>query len=432
MNKKRNKGMSPLGPRPEVSWNLFYWLAGADKDVLRECSRSARIRIMGMGALVLIPTLFGLVAMSYAVSTLTANPWVYVSIGLMWGAAVLAIDRYVVSTMHKSNVGKSNKVWPTLIRFVFAVVIGIAVAHPLVLFVFNGSITKVLQEEQDDRLIVLEDEMQSDILELREPLKGLEERKDCLAKLITAEQSGVKVELDCGVSSGIIGTSRRVGELKTQLLSVKEEIAAVEERIKPAVEKRQALFENQQRNERDLLTFDYLDQVRGLHILESDKETGNAVTVTKWFLTLLFVLVDVVPLLLKRFTRYGEYEAVRDKHLSWAISTSTSEAEVYKDFAESDLPAHKKKEMEVESFLQSLNQLTSIPTEFLNQSEKERKAFNDMLKNLAKDIARESDPTVQESLQDYYEDFNEAFKSSNGKAQEELLAFVQNYFKDKR
>lgn len=82
---------------------FFIWLSGADRVIIDQCTtmgRSERKRFAGLGALVLVPATLGFFSMMYAVSTLTSDPLVYVSAGVLWFLMVAAIDRYILSTTH--------------------------------------------------------------------------------------------------------------------------------------------------------------------------------------------------------------------------------------------------------------------------------------------------------------------------------------------
>src|SRR5882757_7401563 len=113
---------------------MMIWLSGADPEILRECTHlrnSERIRFAAQGALTLVPAMLGSVAMAYAISTVARRPLVYVGCGLLWGVVVLLVDRYLVATIHKSAVpGRGLRAVPLLARLGFAILIGIAVAHP--------------------------------------------------------------------------------------------------------------------------------------------------------------------------------------------------------------------------------------------------------------------------------------------------------------
>src|SRR5687767_3822367 len=108
-------------------WNPFIWLSGADTSIIEKCPRHKlyeKIKFSGIGALVLIPAVVGFFSMTYAVSTISNDPWVYYGGGLGWSLIVLAIDRLLVSTTNKSVVviGNRKLTWlSVLARYMLAI-----------------------------------------------------------------------------------------------------------------------------------------------------------------------------------------------------------------------------------------------------------------------------------------------------------------------
>jgi hypothetical protein len=85
--------------RPEpFDYNLGVWLAGAGPSDIRECGETERRKICAIGYTVLVPTIFALIAASYAVSTLTSNPFVITVISIAWSAIILIVDRAIIAT----------------------------------------------------------------------------------------------------------------------------------------------------------------------------------------------------------------------------------------------------------------------------------------------------------------------------------------------
>jgi hypothetical protein len=131
--------------------NLFQWLAGADRNILGQCSDSEKNKITGLGTLVLIPAIIGIFSMTYAVSTITDNVFMYYMAGGIWFLIVLFIDRFIVSTLYKSKLeDKANFVWAVIARYTFALFVGIAVAHPMTLLWFDGGIKEGITAELRD------------------------------------------------------------------------------------------------------------------------------------------------------------------------------------------------------------------------------------------------------------------------------------------
>lgn len=86
-------------------------------------------------------TIAGAFAINLAFSTVdgeTPEPWVIVLSGIVWGFIIFNIDRYMVLGMEGMHGRRA--LWPALIRGVLAALIGMVMATPLVLQVFNSEI----------------------------------------------------------------------------------------------------------------------------------------------------------------------------------------------------------------------------------------------------------------------------------------------------
>src|ERR1039457_3428407 len=179
---------------------FLIWLSGADEKILSQCTRlprSERRKFAGFGTTVLIPAILGLFSMGYAVSTFSKDPRIYIGAGALWFFIVLAIDRFLCATLYKSVVSRQWGYWMAfLFRLAVAGFIGLAVSHPLVLFLFDGTIK---QQLADTRRAQVESRLKQ-VQQLKEDaqkgpdadeLKKKTEYRACLERVLEAEQAGV-------------------------------------------------------------------------------------------------------------------------------------------------------------------------------------------------------------------------------------------------
>lgn len=302
------------------------WLSGADSEILDGLGHGERTRFAGLGALVLAPAVLGGVSMTYAVSTVTEHPAAFMTAGVLWFVFLVAVDRYLVSTTHKSKVGsRVGRVLAVVVRYVFSVFVGIAVSHPLVMLVFDQSIDEQLA--RSERSAVAEIREQGEARRSRltfespaaETLPGRLELSDCLGRLLTAEQSGQRVELPCGVSSGLSECRTRCIQIAALKQHVDDEVAGLRASIAQEAQAEQearAMIDRQTAaNVAEVerhFSHDYLARVDALHQV---KTRAPHVVVVERFLLLFFILVDVLPVTVKLATAMGEYEEVRDTRL---------------------------------------------------------------------------------------------------------------------
>ncbi len=295
--------------------NFFIWCAGSDKNVLDKCDNATSIKHMGIGTLVLIPAILGFISMSYALSTidkLSGSPFFYIIGGLIWGIIVFAFDRFIVSTHRKQqkNIDEFKNI-TFYLRLFFAVVLGIIVSHPFVMLYFDGSIAEKIISDRDNLVKVEERNYQQSYDTLNVRLNGLLQTKRCNEQLLTAEQSGNKLILPCGSSSGIPninGNFPRTKEIKKIIEALDVEISTERNRINTRNEELAKLKTNTQQNIVKNTSFDYLKREIALQKL---KKENPIVGLTELFLMLAFMLVDILPLIFKTFSPFSMYDKIQ-------------------------------------------------------------------------------------------------------------------------
>lgn len=137
--------------------NTLIWLSASDPGVLKEkCPRWEKIKYEAFGASVLVPVFFGMIASSYAISTLTNN-WFFIGMfALVWGFIILTIDRVLLST-YRAFVSKSRKWVQFALRITVAVLMGLTVSHPLTLLLFKDTINSEIEKERTQEMLAMRD-----------------------------------------------------------------------------------------------------------------------------------------------------------------------------------------------------------------------------------------------------------------------------------
>src|SRR5690606_34163559 len=111
-------------------------------------------KYVGIGATIFFTGLFAALSGGYAlyfVFSGTAFSVIYAFLfGLLWGLAIFNMDRYIVSSVHKNASGFKQFLQATA-RMLLAVLIGIVIARPLELKVFDKEIREQLRTTYVDR-----------------------------------------------------------------------------------------------------------------------------------------------------------------------------------------------------------------------------------------------------------------------------------------
>ena len=126
----------------------FFWLSGASTDALEKCPEWEQRKYVAFGATVLVPTTFAILASSYALATLTSDPWIIVPVALVWGFIILTIDRALLAT-YRAYQPFLRKLSQFALRVVVAILMGLTISHPLTLMLFKDTVSSVIETERE-------------------------------------------------------------------------------------------------------------------------------------------------------------------------------------------------------------------------------------------------------------------------------------------
>jgi Domain of unknown function (DUF4407) len=127
--------------------NLFFWLSGAGTDTLEACPGWEQRKYVAFGATVLVPCLFAFIASAYAISTLTNDPLAIYPVATVWSFIILSIDRALLAS-YRPFQSWPRKLGQFSLRFGVAILMGITIAHPLVLLLFRDTISTVVEKDR--------------------------------------------------------------------------------------------------------------------------------------------------------------------------------------------------------------------------------------------------------------------------------------------
>jgi len=130
---------------------ILLTLSGADRATLVRCPSETN-RLVGVGGVVLTTATMAAASAMFALRAGLSAPWVaVVPVGLLWGLAILNLDRWLVVAARRRERWYQNLAI-ALPRLVLALVIGAVVSTPLVLWIFGPEIRAELAATQQHRL----------------------------------------------------------------------------------------------------------------------------------------------------------------------------------------------------------------------------------------------------------------------------------------
>jgi uncharacterized protein DUF4407 len=314
--------------------------------------------------------------------------------------------------------------------------VGIAVSHPLVLLWFNETISQKIEDKRREAVSNRLNDSQTQISALQtskvsEDLRTQTHYRDCLQKLLTAEQSGHRVELDCGFSSGLPECRKRCEKIQQQIGQLNNEIAqlstqAVAER-EQAMEHSNALETRATRDAKDIeskFSKDYLTRVDTLAEMEKDKPH---ITHVKWFILLLFIFVEILPITMKVTTPMGEYEHIRDTLLFEAQVIQEAERKVVEvNYASPAYHTMRQAKSNYNIKRDEILGITQATIEFIKQQERQSEAFDRQFNEMNGRLNKVRDTEVRKAYQFYLSDMKNIFNEAWTKSFVRFHAYLQS------
>jgi Domain of unknown function (DUF4407) len=341
--------------------SFFIALSGARPEILEKCP-SERGKFLGTGGAVLTTGVIAMVSMGFALhSVLGLSLFLAVPASVVWGLAIMSLDRWLVTTMPTDGKRKWGLAVP---RFLMALLLGAVVSTPMVLQIFkpeiDGQIVKIQQQraikfqatqksgsigQEADRLhqaIAANEKVVSSGGDV--PIDPAQDPKikSLQAEIVTKQQeSGAAyTEWQCQLyggpkcpkkGDGVLAqinkaayekTQSRIKELTRQIDGRKRELTANDEASKKIrfdtagaeLTKDRAQLADVVKRQGDLQrSFDAENKVtHGLliRLRALDELSGTNVTLNgaRLLLFLLFLVIECLPITVKLLQRPGNYE----------------------------------------------------------------------------------------------------------------------------
>ncbi len=214
--------------------NLFFWLSGAGTDTLEACPGWEQRKYVAFGATVLVPCLFAFIASAYAISTLTVDPFVIYPVAAVWSFIILSIDRALLAS-YRPFQSWPRKLGQFSLRFAVAILMGITIAHPLVLLLFRDTISTVVEKDRAQDIEKTRSGFDAEKAKIRTGIdkleKGIAEQRELWTKTFQAEFIIQKTTSSIEDMPGL--TERQKAELKKAIDAAVAPFAARLKEIEP-------------------------------------------------------------------------------------------------------------------------------------------------------------------------------------------------------
>ncbi|MBK8887103.1 MAG: DUF4407 domain-containing protein [Saprospiraceae bacterium] len=294
--------------------SFFIFCSGAVNSVLKRCPTDY-IKYQGIGATILFTGIFSALSAGYALYTVFESYVVSTIFAIIWGMMIFNLDRYIVSGMRK----KSNFLKELAMaapRIILAVFIGIVIATPLELKLFESEINAeigMMQQEtyrqQDD---LLKKRYEADTKVINDEITLLRNKLSKFDQERTARLSEALAEAD-GTGGSKIRAMGAIYKAKAKASDKAEpdyQLAYAE--INPKLEQALAkleVIESKRNAEMETLSraslTGFASRLKALHRLSS---ADDAIRIAGIFISILFLIIECAPILVKLISERTPYD----------------------------------------------------------------------------------------------------------------------------
>lgn len=354
--------------------NFLWWCAGAHQKLLK-LFPSEHTKYAGLGGVLLATFVLATLSSGYAIYSVFGN-WIWtIAFALIWGLIIFNFDRFLVATMRKYGVSKRKQMWMAIPRLALALLIGLTIARPLELKIFEKEIAVKMQEnlhhkiQNNDSLLQIENKLQMQDAEAERQRLSL--RKTAIEDSLAGLQTAYIQEADGTGGSGQKGieqlTRLKMNAYNNALLQFTPELQSIDKGIKS----QDSILNNakaglEQKRKDYALTAaanqGFLEKNKALSDL-SDQE--SSVWWTSTLLSLLIILIEIGPILSKLIMPVGPYDIALAKEELLQMAEDENAMRKSKEVMFEKKKAFYQKQKEMSDDL--VNKLTELQKKHIDQ-----------------------------------------------------------------
>lgn len=292
--------------------NFLWWLATAEPEIIRDCKVDRnRYRITGL--IVLGTWMFATMAWIYFFSTTVSNPMVFIPMGFFMGFIILCIDRALIKGINKSN---RNKMGPLALRGLLALTIGLFMAQPAVLYLFDKEVKMQASIDNEGRKMVKRQQLDSlfagQKLALENEKAGLQKTLDTKYSEIEKARAAFVSETDGSGGTGKIGISTIALVKKTEYQKLEADYETLKAASTPKIDSLSGAIATIEKTKKQqeaqfatLLNDGFLTRIEALQNLVA---SNDAVAFRYYLIIAILMLIELMPVIVKSLLPSGPYE----------------------------------------------------------------------------------------------------------------------------
>ena len=354
--------------------NFLWWCAGAHQELLKKFP-SEHAKYSGLGAVLLATFILAALSAGYAIYSIFGNMIWPIMFAIIWGAIIFNFDRFLVSTMRKYGLSKRKQIWMAIPRLALAILIGITIARPLELKIFEKEInTKVVENlhskmQRNDSLLNIE--MAALNKEALEERTRLTLRKQTIEDSLFSMQQNYLAEADGTGGSGQRGiqdlTKLKLNAYNAALLQYKPELESIAlgiNRQDSILNNSQALLEKKRKDYEASIAINvgFLERNKALGDLSNEE---SSVFWSSLLISLLIILIEIGPVLSKLIMPVGPYDLALAQEELTAMAATENEMRKDKELTTEKKRAFYRKQKEVSD--QLVEQMSVLQKKHIDQ-----------------------------------------------------------------
>jgi hypothetical protein len=324
-----------------VDHNFLWWCSGAHQKLLKQFP-SEHSKYSGLGAVLLATFVLATISAGYAVYTVFGN-WLWtIGFAIIWGLIIFNFDRFLVSTMRKYGVSRRKQIMMALPRLALALLIGVVIARPLEMKIFEKEINVKMTKNLHDK-IRLNDSLLA--MEYKNQLANAEtERQRLLGRKLAIEDTLHNLQSAYLQEADGTGGSRQRGienitrlkqdafnlariQFAPELLLLEQNMKSQDSLVsgaKSSMEDKRKQFETTA-----MANMGFLERNKALADLSAEE---GSVMWASLLISMLIILIEIGPVLSKLIMPLGPYDIALAKEE--LLHMANEEGEIRKDKVE--------------------------------------------------------------------------------------------------
>lgn len=297
---------------PNRREQFLWWLSTAETELLKDAVVD-RNRHSIIGMLVLGTWGFATLAWSYFFSTVVSAWWLAVILGIFMGGLILFIDRALIKGVQKSI----SIAWkPLVFRLFLAITIGLFMAQPALLFLFEkevkvqASIDNEIRKKNKNTALVKSYQLDKEQFitqqkQANETINRYYQEMINTRNRFIEETDGTGGSKKIGLKAIALAKKAAAEKAETDYQAMTEKLIITIQYSDSAIQSINSIIAKEQASFNQLLNNGFITQIEALdHLIQQNR----AVAFRYYLLIVLLLLIEIMPLLAKYLLPSGTYE----------------------------------------------------------------------------------------------------------------------------